>query len=157
MMQGKPGGPTLRKLTTHQIQLAYRHLPLVAQVRGLFIQATERAGTVLSIGPAKCEMWMEGPRLSIEATTHQRPFDILLQTPQGRTGLDADPDHLRTSNGGKGAKSLDSQIELSCTQRHFIERLLYPLDAVLRDLTEKFQGHVIVFRLGPSHGKVTFS
>jgi len=129
---------------------------MVCQVRGLFIQTAERSSAVLSIGSPKREMWMEGPRFTVEAATHQSPFDILLQTSESRTRFDAHPDHVRAADRRKGTKTLYRQIEPTRRRSHMIKGILNPFQTLLRDVAEKLQGHVVVLRFYPTNGKLTF-
>jgi hypothetical protein len=97
-------------LATHQIELAHLNLSLIGQVGGLFIQAAEGSRTIPSVRSPKGEMRVERPGFTVEAATHESPFDILLQTPQSGTRFDAHPDDLRAPDRGKSPETLNRQI-----------------------------------------------
>jgi hypothetical protein len=129
---------------------------LIGQVGGLFIQAAEGSRTIPSVRSPKGEMRVERPGFTVEAATHESPFDILLQATESGARFDANPDYLRAADRREGSKTLYGKIELTRGRGHMEESLLDPLHAVFRDLAEKLQRHVVVLRVHPTHGKLTF-
>jgi len=149
-------GAALGHMTAHQVEFAYFRLTSVLQIRGLVIQSPERPSTIVSLRSPKREMWMERPRLTVEATFHQSPLDVLLETPKSGTWFDSDPDFLRAADGWKRAKTLYRNVQAGRGRGRVTESLLHTLEPVLSDLAKKFQRYVILLRLHPTHGNPTF-